>query len=42
MIMRPSSMIPGVINSGYEDTKDREPKQGMVCSVSGDKSCART
>jgi len=33
--MRPLSMIPGVINSGYEDTTDREPKQSMDCSVSG-------
>jgi hypothetical protein len=37
--MLPSSMIPGIINSGYEDRKDRESKQSMVFSIAGIKLC---
>jgi hypothetical protein len=32
--MRPSSVIPKVIDSGYEDATDLEPKYSVACSVS--------
>ena len=40
MTIRPSSMISGVINSGYGDTTNQEPKQSMDCSVVGSKLCS--